>query len=202
PHPLTTPVLFSTAIIVAVLLIAHVSLQTYAPAKDTIAFFLGPATVALALPLYRNRVAFTRELIPALGGLVAGGLLTMIVALVSARLFGLDHALQATFAVKSITAAVAVDVARIVHGDPSLAAGFVVCTGMIGAAIGPFILDKAGVRTPIARGISLGTISHGQGTAQAASESELSGAVAGVAMGLGAVLTSLAAPLVVPLIAR
>lgn len=202
PHPLTTPVLFSTAVVVIVMLVAHVSLKTYAPAKDAITFLLGPATVALAIPLYRNRAAFTRELVPALGGLIAGSFVTMLVALLSAHAFRLTGALQATLAVKSVTAAIAVDIARIVRGDPSLAAGFVVCTGMIGAAIGPFILDKTGVHAPIARGISLGAIAHGQGTAQAASESELSGAVAGVAMGLGAVLTSLAAPFVVPLIAR
>ncbi len=70
---------------------------------------------------------------------------------------------------------------------------------MIGASFGPWFMDRLGITHPVSRGLALGTIAHGQGTAQAAIESELSGAVAGVAMGLGAACTSLAAPYLVPL---
>lgn len=199
-HPLTTPVLFTTVLIVAVLLISHVSLAQYGPAKDILTLLLGPATVALALPLYRNRAAFAKAFVPAMSGLVIGTLVTMTVAVLSARFFGLDRVLQSSLAVKSVTVAFASDIARIIHGNPSLAAGFVVCTGMLGASLGPWLLDRARITSPIARGISLGTIAHGQGTAQAATESDISGAVAGVAMALGGVLTSLGAPLLVPLL--
>ncbi|GAC1406517.1 MAG: LrgB family protein [Candidatus Velthaea sp.] len=200
--PFTTPVLLSTAVVIAVLVVLRVDLTAYAPGKTIMTFLLGPATVALALPLYKNRAVFLRHISPALAGIVIGSIATMLVALTIAQLFGLSHVLVASLGIKSTTAAVAVDLAQIIHGDPALTAIFVVCTGIIGASFGPAILDRAGVRSPIARGISLGTISHGQGTAQAASENELSGAVAGVAMGLGAVFTSLAAPIVVPLFAR
>lgn len=201
-HPLTTPVLFTTSIIVAVLLVSRISLAQYKPSQDILTFLLGPATVALALPLYRNRAAFMREIVPALSGLIVGTVVTISVAVVSARMFGLDRVLQSTVAVKSVTVAFAVDIARMVHGNPSLAAGFVVCTGMLGASLGPWLLDRFKITSPIARGISLGTIAHGQGTAQAASESDISGAVAGVAMALGGVLTSLGAPLLVRLLAH
>jgi len=99
------------------------------------------------------------------GALAAG-------AIVCAHAFRLGQLLEATLAVKSTTTAIAIEVARIVHGDPALAAGFVVCTGTFGAAVGPWL-----------------------GTAQAATESELSGAVAGVSLGIGAILTSAFAPL-------
>jgi putative effector of murein hydrolase len=201
-HPLTTPVLLATGLIVAVLLVTRVHLSTYEPAKNILTFLLGPATVALAVPLYRNRSAFAREFLPALTGLIVGSLGTMIAAVLCARAFRLGSVLEATLAVKSVTAAIAVDAARIVHGDPALAAGFVVCTGMLGAALGPWLLDRGGIQNPVARGISLGAISHGQGTAQAALESDLAGAVAGLAMGLGAIITSLAAPFLVPLLIR
>jgi putative effector of murein hydrolase len=201
-HPLTTPVLFSTAVVVACFLATGFDVRAYEPAKTMLTFLLGPATVALALPLYRNRAAFARELLPALTGLVAGVVATMAAAILCARVFRLGLSLEATLAVKSATTAIAIDVARIVHGDPALAAGLVVCTGTFGAAVGPWLLDRMNVRSAIARGVAMGAIAHGIGTAQAAAESELAGAVAGVSLGIGAVLTALAAPLLVALLAR
>ena len=201
-HPLTTPVLFSTAIVVACFLATGFDVRAYEPAKTVLTFLLGPATVALALPLYRNRAAFARERVPALTGLIAGVLTTMAGAILCARVFRLGPSLEATLAVKSATTAIAIDVARIVHGDPALAAGLVVSTGAFGAAVGPWLLDRMNVRSAIARGVAMGAIAHGIGTAQAAAESELAGAVAGVSLGIGAVLTALAAPLLVSLLAR
>jgi putative effector of murein hydrolase len=194
PSPFTTPVLFSTAIVIAVLLTCGVSFPEYAPAKQILTFLLGPATVALALPLYKNRQAFLRNLLPAGIGLLAGSLGTMIIACLIARLFRFEPELLASIAIKSATAPIAVELAKIVHGNPALTAIFVVMTGMIGASFGPWLMDRLRITDPLSRGLALGTISHGQGTAQAATESELSGAIAGVAIGLGAITTSLAAP--------
>jgi putative effector of murein hydrolase len=197
PSPFTTPVLFSTAIVIAVLLTCGVSFPEYAPAKQILTFLLGPATVALALPLYKNRQAFLRNLLPAGIGLLAGSLGTMIIACLIARLFRFEPELLASIAIKSATAPIAVELAKIVHGNPALTAIFVVMTGMIGASFGPWLMDGLRITDPLSRGLALGTISHGQGTAQAATESELSGAIAGVAIGLGAITTSLAAPWIV-----
>ncbi len=127
-----------------------------------------------------------------------GILVTMATAILCARAFGLGRSLEATIAVKSATTAIAIEAARVVHGDPALAAGFVVCTGCFGAAVGPWLLDRIGCGT---RDVALGSIAHGIGTAQAATESELCGAVAGVSLGLGAILTSLAAPVLVRFLA-
>jgi predicted murein hydrolase (TIGR00659 family) len=201
PSPLTTPVLFSTVIIIAVLLAAGISFSDYQPAKDIMTFLLGPATVALAIPLYKNRRTFFRNLVPAGVGLLAGSLGTLIAAGSIAHLFRFGPELSASIAIKSTTVPIAVEVAKFVHGSPTLTAIFVVITGMIGASFGPWLMDRLGITHPVSRGLALGTISHGQGTAQAATESELTGAVAGVAMGLGAICTSLAAPYLVPLLA-
>ena len=199
PSPLTTPVLFRTIIVIAVLLMAGVSFEDYRPAKEIMTFLLGPATVALAIPLYKNRRAFFSQLVPASLGLLAGSLGTMIVAGLSARILGFSPELLSSIAIKSTTVPIAVEIARIVHGNPTLTAIFVVITGMIGASFGPWLMDRLDITHPASRGLALGTISHGQGTAQAASESELSGAVAAVAMGLGAICTSLTAPWLIPL---
>jgi putative effector of murein hydrolase len=201
PSPLTTPVLFSTAIVIVVLRGSGMSFADYGPAKDIMTFLLGPATVALALPLYKNRQVFFRNIIPAGCGLLAGSLGTMIAAGTTARLLGFTPLLTSSIAIKSATVPIAVEVARIVHGAPELTAIFVVITGMLGASLGPWLMSRLGIIHPVSRGLALGTISHGQGTAEAVIEGQLSGAVAGVSMGLGAVCTSLAAPYIVPLLA-
>jgi putative effector of murein hydrolase len=125
----------------------------------------------------------------------------MIAAGLTARMFGFTPELVASISIKSATVPIAVQIAKIVHGAPALTAMFVVLTGMIGAAFGPWLMNRFRIAHPVSRGLALGTISHGQGTAQAATEGELTGAVAGVAMGLGAICTSLAAPYLVPLLA-
>jgi putative effector of murein hydrolase len=202
PSPFTTPVLFSTAIVITVLLACGISFPEYAPAKTIMTFPLGPATVALAIPLYKNRQVFLRNILPAGVGMLAGSLCTMIVACLIAWLFRFEPELLSSIAIKSATAPVAIELANIVHGDRALTAIFVVITGMIGASFGPWLMDRLCIAHPLSRGLALGTISHGQGTAQAAGEGDLSGAIAAVAMGLGAICTSLAAPWIVPLFVR
>ena len=200
PSPLTTPVVFSTPIVIAVLLATGISFADYQPAKNIMTSLLGPATVALAIPLYKNRQSFFRNLVPAGAGLLAGSLGTMIAAGLLARKFGFTPELVSSITIKSATVPIAVEVAKIIHGNPTLTAALVVITGMIGASFGPWLMDRLTITNPISRGLALGTISHGQGTAQAATESELTGAIAAVAMGLGAVCTSLAAPWIVPVL--
>jgi len=200
--PLTTPVLFSTAAVIAVLLVTHGTLRQYESARDIITMFLGPATVALAIPLFKNRGRLGRKVVPVLAGFAAGSLSTMVVAALTARACGFAPVLASSIALKSTTVPIAIEIAKIVHGDPALTAVFVVCTGMTGAAFGPWFLDRIKVTDPVARGVAFGSISHGQGTAQAAAESEVSGATAGVAMGLAGVTTALLAPQILPLLIR
>jgi putative effector of murein hydrolase len=100
--------------------------------------------------------------------------------------------------IKSVTAPIAIELATIIDANPTLTTVFVIATGMIGAMFGPWLMNIAGISDPLARGLALGTTSHGQGTAQAVIEGELQGAAAGIAMGLAAVFTSCLAPVLVP----
>ena len=200
PSPLTTPVFFSTIVTIAVLIASGVPIADYAPAQRILALLLGPATVSLAVPLYKNRRTLLTNTLPACGGLVVGTLTTLAAAIVLARLLGLPSVIRASISIKSVTAPIAVELAPIIHGSASLTAAFVIATGMIGAMLGPWLMNVTGIHDPLARGLALGTISHGQGTAQAVIEGELQGAAAGIAMGLAAVLTSIVAPILVPLL--
>jgi putative effector of murein hydrolase len=194
PGPLTTPVFFSTALIVAAFALLGVDFQRYVPTRDLLGLFLGPATVALALPLYRQRALVRSHALPLALGIASGTLVTMIGALLLARAFALERAVGAALAIKSATVAIAIGIAPLVGADPALVAAFVIATGLCGTVLGPVLLDRIGVTSPLARGVALGTISHGQGTAQAALEGEATGAVASLAMGIAAILTALLAP--------
>ena len=130
PSPLTTPVLFSTAVVIAVLMATGISFADYQPAKNIMTFLLGPATVALAIPLYKNRQTFFRNLVPAGVGLLAGSLGTMIAAALRARAFKFTPELVSSIAIKSATVPIAVEIAKIVQGSPTLTAVLVVLTGM------------------------------------------------------------------------
>lgn len=200
PSPLTTPVFFSAVLIILVLAQSGVGAADYEPAKRIMVFLLGPATVSLAVPLYKNRQTLLRNTLPALLGLGVGSLATLGVALVLARLLGLPEVMRASISIKSVTAPIAVELAPIIHGSPTLTVAFVIATGMIGTMLGPWLMNATGIHDPLSRGLALGTISHGQGTAQAVSEGELQGAAAGIAMGLAAVFTSCIAPFVVPML--
>lgn len=197
PSPFTTPVFFSTALIITILLVFGLTFEDYTIAKDIMTFLLGPATVALAVPLYKNRQLIMKYSGPAFVGLVFGSVSTILCAIMLTKLLSLSNEILASISVKSVTVPVAVEIATIIGGDPALTAAFVVATGILGTMIGPWLMNKTNINHPIARGLALGAISHGQGTAQAATEGELQGAVAGVAMGLAAIFTAIAAPVLV-----
>jgi putative effector of murein hydrolase len=200
PSVLTTPVFFSTTLIILVLAGSGIRAGDYEPAKRIMIFLLGPATVSLAVPLYKNRHTLRRHALPALFGLGVGSLVTLCAALALARGLGLSEVVRASISIKSVTAPIAVELAPIIQGSPTLTAAFVIATGMIGAMLGPWLMSATGIHDPLSRGLALGTISHGQGTAQAVAEGELQGAAAGIAMGLAAILTACLAPLVVPIL--
>ncbi|WP_245796413.1 LrgB family protein [Domibacillus antri] len=200
PSPFTTPVFTSTAVLIVLLLLADVSYEQYTPAKDMMTFLLGPATVALAVPLYHNRDVLRDRLIPAAAGLIVGTLSTIASAVWIASAFGLSDTIQATSAVKAVTTPVAIEAAVIIGGDPALAAAFVMVAGIFGAVFGPFLLTAMNITDPFSRGLGIGTVSHGIGTSQAVLEGPVQGAVSSAAMGFAAIVTSFVLPWFFPLI--
>jgi len=198
-YPLLNPVFLSTLLIIAALKAGGYTLAEYQPAKEAMTLLLGPATVALALPLYNNRGVLRNHALPVLAGVCAGCLSTIAAALVAGRLLGVAKGVLLSLGPKSVTVPIAVEISRIAGGEPTLTAAFVVATGMIGSILGPVTLSLLRVKNPIARGLALGTISHGQGTAVALLEGETAGAMGGVAMAIAAVFTALIAPYYLPL---
>jgi putative effector of murein hydrolase len=153
--------------------------------------------VALALPLYTHRKIVMRALIPIAGALLAGSITAMVSAVGIAKLLGVSGASLIALAPKSVTAAIAMGIARELGGDPSLTATLVIATGIIGAVLLTPLMKSIGVTDPRAIGFAAGTASHGIGTARAFQLGSLEGAFAGIALGLSGLLTAVLVPLLV-----
>jgi predicted murein hydrolase (TIGR00659 family) len=196
-HPLLNPVLISVTMIAGFLMVTSVEYRTYFDGAQFVHFLLGPATVALAVPLYHQLPVLRRSWPAVLVALGTGSLFAIVSAV------GLGWGLHGSttillsLAPKSVTIPIAMGISERIGGVPSLTAVIVMLTGMAGAIAGPWVLDRVGVRNEAARGLALGVASHGIGTARALQMGSTAGAFSGLAMGLNGVLTALVLPLLI-----
>jgi len=194
-NPLLNPVLVAVAMLVTGLTLTGTRYQTYFDGAQFVHFLLGPATVALAVPLYAQLGKLRRLLLPLLAGLLAGATTAVGSALAIGWLLGASRQTLLSLAPKSITTPVAMGIAEKLGGLPSLTAVLVVSTGVLGAVLGKSILDVIRVSDDSVRGFAIGVAAHGIGTARAFQMSEEAGAFSGLAMGLNALATALLFPL-------
>ncbi|HWR39593.1 MAG TPA: LrgB family protein [Patescibacteria group bacterium] len=201
-HPLLNIVLVSTSIVIGVLLVCGISYAQYVPAGNLMTLLLGPATVALAVPLYRNRHLLRCYFIAILVSTLFGALFSMITAGLIARAGGMSNELIVSLVPKSVTLPFAIDIVQIYGGSKALAVAFVVATGTLGSILGAIFLSAIRIIDPVARGLALGSVAHGQGTALALQEGEEAGSMAGLAMVLAGIMTTLLAPFLMPFLTR
>ena len=195
--PYVNPVLIAVAILAVLLGVTHTDYATYFAGAQFVHFLLGPATVALAVPLHANLRHVRRAWLPILAGLLAGSLTAMVSALAVAKALGITGAVLISLAPKSATAPVALGISDALGGSPTLTAVLVILTGIIGAVVATPLLNLLRVKDWRARGFAVGVAAHGIGTARAFQVHETAGAFAGLGMGMNAVLTALLAPVVV-----
>ncbi|HEU4622340.1 MAG TPA: LrgB family protein [Burkholderiaceae bacterium] len=195
-NPLVNPVAIAVVMIVALLLATGTTYSTYFEGAQFVHFLLGPATVALAVPLIEQAPKLRRHW-RALGiGLLAGSLTAAVSAVLVARLFGASWQTLASLAPKSVTTPVAMGISEKIGGIPSLTAVAVVLTGIVGAALARSVLNVLRIGDASVRGFAVGLAAHGQGVARAFLVSEEMGAFAALAMGLNALVTTLLLPLI------
>lgn len=192
---LFNPVALAILLLVSLLLLTGTPYTTYFSGAQFIHFLLGPATVALAIPLYLHWERVRRLLLPILAGLLTGSLTAILSAMGVAWLLGGSPQTLLSLAPKSVTTPVAMGIAEKIGGLPSLTAVLVILTGIVGAVLGPGLLARLGIREDEVRGYALGVAAHGIGTARAFQLGSLCGAFAGLAIGLNALLTALLVPL-------
>ncbi len=193
------PVLIAVTLLAVVLWMTATPYQTYFEGAQFVHFMLGPATVALAAPLYGNLSRIRRSAIPLLCALLAGSVTAILSALGVAYAMGIRGDILVSIAPKSVTAPVALGISESLGGEPTLTAVLVILTGVMGAVMATPLLNRLGVSDWRARGFAVGVASHGIGTARAFQVNETAGAFAGIGMGLNALLTTVLAPLIVSL---
>jgi predicted murein hydrolase (TIGR00659 family) len=197
--PLANPVLIAVALLAALLWATGTPYAEYFEGAQFVHFLLGPATVALAVPLHAHLPQVRRALVPIVAALLVGSVVAMGSALAIAAALGVSPGTLIALAPKSATAPVAIGIAETIGGSPTLTAVLVILTGIIGAVVATPLLNLLGLRDWRARGFALGVASHGIGTARALQVHPRAGAFAGIGMGLNAVLTALLAPVLLRL---
>ena len=199
-NPLANPVLIAVTLIAVTITVIDMPYDTYFEGAQFVHFLLGTATVSLAVPIYRGLASLRGRLLPLMAALVGGGVTSIVSAVAIARLLGADDSIAGAMWVKSITAPIGMGVAEQIGASPTLTAVFAVTTGILGAALGRFVLDALNCREWWQRGYAIGVASHGIGTSRAFSVHPEAGAYAGLAMGLHGVLGAVAIPWAVALL--
>lgn len=192
--PLANPVMISVAILVTVLTVTGTPYKTYFDGAQFVHFLLGPATVALAVPLYTQLPKLRSNVLPLLAGLVAGSVAAVVSAVGIAYALGASPEVVRSLAPKSVTIPIAMGVSEKIGGLPSLTAVLVMATGIIGAVSATGLLNLLRVRDYTVRGFATGVAAHGIGTARAFQVSQEAGAFSALGMGLNGVLTAILVP--------
>lgn len=193
-HPLLNPVVTAVGLLIGLLLVTGMPYADYFAGAQFVHFLLGPATVGLAVPLYRQFAKLKQLWLPVSVALVGGVTIGGLSAVMLAQWLGADRQTLLSLAPKSVTAPVAMGIAERIGGIPSLTAVLVVTTGIIGAVLGTKLFDLLRIRDDSVRGIAMGVAAHGIGTARAFQVSAEMGAFAGLAMALSALLASVILP--------
>jgi predicted murein hydrolase (TIGR00659 family) len=193
-HPLLNPVALSAAAIIGVLTLGGVSYARYAASARVLLWLLGPATVALSVPLARELPQLAKRAWPVLVAVGVGAATSVVSAVLLARLTGADAAVVRALAPKSATTPIALGIAEKIGAAPELTAAVVVSSGVLGAILGPWLFAALGVRGALVRGVATGTAAHGIGTASLYRVSPEAAAYSGLAMGLSGLVTAVITP--------
>ena len=198
--PLANPVAIAILLIGSALSLMNMSYERYFSGAQFVHFLLGPATVALAIPLARQLPRVRKVILPTLFALFAGSFTAIVSSVMLVKMFGGSTLLALSIGPKSATTPIAMAASQQLGGIPALTAVLVISTGIVGAITARFLFDLLGIKSAEARGFALGVASHGIGTARAIQVSPAMGAFAVLGMGLNGVLTAILAPWLVPLL--
>ena len=198
-RPYVNPVLIAVTLLGTLLWLTKTPYATYFEGAQFVHFLLGPATVALALPLWDARAHVRRAILPILAALIAGSATAILSALGIAYALDISGETLISLAPKSATAPVALGISQSIGGSPTLTAVLVILTGITGAIVATPLLNALHIKDWRARGFAVGVAAHGIGTARAFQVHPTAGAFAGLGMGLNAILTAFLAPAILKL---
>lgn len=183
------PLLIAIVLIILFLLVTGVEYNSYESGARYLSWFLTPATVALAVPLYEQLAPLKRNWRAISAGILAGALTSALCVLVLSVLFGLTHEQYVTLLPKSITTAIGMGLSEELGGTASITVSVIVVTGVIGNMAAESVCRLFRITEPVAKGIGIGSSSHAMGTAKAMEIGELEGAMSSLSIGVSGLLT-------------
>ena len=195
-NPLCNPLLIAIILVIGTLLLTGVSVDTYQAGTGAISWLLTPATVCLALPLYRQMKVLKKQLPAILVGIAAGTVVSLLVIFLLCRLFGLNRELTVAMLPKSITTAMGMVLSRDNGGIESLTTAAIIITGVLGSLVGSLLCKLLKLRDPVSQGVAFGTASHVIGTSRATEIDPLAGAVSSLSLAVAGLLTAVLFPLI------
>ena len=187
------PLLISIVLVIAFLLAFHVDYESYNLSAKYLSYLLTPATVCLAIPLYLQLDLLKKNILAILGGVFSGVLASLGSVLAMYVLFGLDHAEYVTMLPKSITTAIGMGVSEELGGYVTISVAVIIITGVLGNMSAEYICKLVRIKSPISRGLAIGTASHAVGTARAMELGEVEGAMSSLAIVVCALCTVIGA---------
>lgn len=193
--PLLNPLLVAIVITIAVLLAGHINYEVYDSSAKTLSWFLTPATVCLAIPLYENFQLLLENLKAVLAGIVSGVVTSLASVLALSLLMDLSHQEYVTMLPKSITTAIGMGVSQELGGHVTITVATIVITGVLGNMLAEPLFKLFHITEPIAKGVALGTAAHAIGTAKAMEMGEVEGAMGSLSIAVAGILTVCLSPL-------
>ncbi len=198
--PLMNPLVISMLMIITMLLSFHISFEDYNRGGQYISFFLGPATVILAVPLYKKISLLKENVVPIVAGISVGSAAGIASVIIMCRMFGLDELVSVSMIPKSVTTPIGIEISSQLGGMPSITVAAIVFTGIAGVLLGPMICKLFRIDDQVAVGVAIGTSSHALGTTKAVEMGETEGAMSGLAIGIAGLVTVFLAPLLAKLL--
>jgi len=195
-YPWANPLMTASVGLILLLYMLHISYAQYRVGGSAFAYLLGPATVALGVPMYKQGIKLKGSLGRLLAVVVVGSIVGMISAGLVAWMFGASHQVIMSTLPKSVTTPIAIQLSAEMHGNPAITAAMVLITGLLGSLVGPTVLRMSNIFHDHAIGAAMGTSSHALGTATLIQRSEVQGSVSSLAMAMAGVVTSIFAMLV------
>ncbi len=198
--PLMNPLVISMVMIIIFLLGFHISFEDYNRGGQFISFFLGPATVILAVPLYKKISLLKENVVPILAGISIGSAAGIASIIVMCKMFGLNELVSISMIPKSVTTPIGIEISSQLGGLPSITVAAIVFTGIAGVLLGPMVCKLFRIDNKVAVGVAIGTSSHALGTTKAVELGEIEGAMSGLAIGIAGLITVFLAPILAKLL--
>ena len=198
--PVLNPLLLGIVIAMSVISFFNIPLDYFRKGGDYITFLLAPATIALALPLYRQLEKLKKNLVPILIGSIVGAITAILSTILLGKLLGIDKMLLVSFMPKSITTPIGIELSKLLGGIPAITIFSILVTGISGNVFAPLVCKYFRIKHPVAKGIGIGISSHAVGTSKALEMGEIEGAMSALSIVIAGIITFMIAPIFIFLV--